>query len=659
MTSAIQYEIVKGTGGASDQIKFTYDIINENGTLTKTSISVEDGGKFTYNGIEYTIDIMLKISTTSTDEGKIKFIVEKKGGNNLNWWEKVVIKCMKPAAEQNITFSLNYITGSVTFDKKGKLNGTTLEPTITVASSETIDDSEIKNYYTISDYKVDFKAVSKEIMYSVTAGYESHEKTANDSCILDGVAAESGKAKFAGIVLTKDIDLKLITSSYPGLTTRISGNDKIINYYYEAGVTAQNLTLFNSATNKGEVKDLKIAGTIFSNKEEHEEEDDDRKTGLFASEISGVLKNLDTYGTISLGRKENIAKLKYWVESTIISDRPYEFMSVNAIKPGLGKTYRQETMNSSNVKIAGSLIGEINATAQDISNYASYSMFNNEYYSNRSQINPTVVNGSGACDVVNYGTIIGANGAYNCAGQTITLFSSQNVTSAHNYGIVKAGDGGNGGVSTSAALTKDSTIDNYAPGSAASGSQKNEGKNNGSVVFYKKDEKNYEFQANDTQPLVSNSGIAGYDGNSSWGGMYLVKNYEKWDRKARVNYKDKNGYQSVRSFTYMYFNSGTQSGKLNSAGVGFLSADKDYVATYVDQYNRLVLETDPNGFGANVQWEIEDYRQNENVLYYAHVTASYATIAGGTTAAIEKNSWIDAYAINQPTNAKCEGFQIS
>ena len=141
--------------------------------------------------------------------------------------------------------------------------------------------------------------------------------------------------------------------------------------------------------------------------------------------------------------------------------------------------------------------------------------------------------------------------------------------------------------------------------------------------------------------------------------MYLVKNYEKWGRKARVNYKDKNGYQSVRSFTYMYFNSGTQSGKLNSAGVGFLSADKDYVATYVDQYNRLVLETDPNGFGANVQWEIEDYRQNENVLYYAHVTASYATLAGGTTAAIEKNSWIDAYAINQPTNAKCEGFQIS
>ena len=645
VTSAIQYEIVKGTGGASDQIKFTYDIINENGTLTKTSISVEDGGKFTYNGIEYTIDIMLKISTTSTDEGKIKFIVEKKGGNNLNWWEKVVIKCMKPAAEQNITFSLNYITGSVTFDKKGKLNGTTLEPTITVASSETIDDSEIKNYYTISDYKVDFKAVSKEIMYSVTAGYESHEKTANDSCILDGVAAESGKAKFAGIVLTKDIDLKLITSSYPGLTTRISGNDKIINYYYEAGVTAQNLTLFNSATKK--VKDLKIAGTIFSNIEEHKKEDVDRKTGIFASEISDEVKNLDTYGTISLGRKENIAKLKYWVESTIISDRPYEFMSVNAIKPGLGKTYRQETMNSSNVKIAGSLIGEINAPAQDISNYASYSMFNNEYYSNRSQINPTVVNGSGACDVVNYGTIIGANGAYNCAGQTITLFSSQNVTSANNYGIVKAGDGGNGGVSTSAALTKDSTIDNYAPGSAASGSQKNEGKNNGSVVFYKKGKENYEFQANDTQPLVSNSGIAGYDGNSSWGGMYLVKNYEKWDKKSYVKKLD-HEFKSIRKFEYIHYNYGISNGKLEQTGVGAKITKQKKVE--VDNYNRLVISTGE----VKVGWGIEGYYSNENVLYYVNITVDY----GADTITIRKGSWIDGYAINQPTNAVCNGFEI-
>ena len=225
--------------------------------------------------------------------------------------------------------------------------------------------------------------------------------------------------------------------------------------------------------------------------------------------------------------------------------------------------------------------------------------------------------------------------------------SSQNVTSAQNYGIVKAGDGGNGGISASAALTKDSTIDNYAPGSAASGSQKNEGKNNGSVVFYKKGEKNYEFQANDTQPLVSNSGIAGYDGNSSWGGMYLVKNYEKWDKKSYVKKLD-HEFKSIRKFEYIHYNYGISNGKLEQTGVGAKITKQKKVE--VDNYNRLVISTGE----VKVGWGIEGYYSNENVLYYVNITVDY----GADTITIRKGSWIDGYAINQPTNAVCNGFEI-
>lgn len=655
VSDSIQYEIVRGADHTKDKIKFTYNTTKEDNTLETHVVEVINGEKFTYNNTEYTVNITLNL-TISNENGKIKFSVEKVDNVDLNWWENISINYLETAAPRRDEFELIYDSKTVEFGKGLNDCG---PDSLAISASITIDDEETENYYIKDNKKATFKAIGQDVTYTVTAQYTSQTQTESGNVTLQGGTSEGGsKVDFKGMVLTNDIDLKSITTPYAGLAIRLSGDNYIINYYFEADASERQLSLIREVS--AEVKHAQIAGTVFSNTEKHTKNDGNyRYTGLFASKISQSIRDIKTYGSISLGRKENIAKLTI-TKHVIKKPGKDEIIAIKALKPEGVTIIVTEEIDTSNCLIKGSLIGEVNANAQKILNFASYSMFNNEYYSLGQQVSPTVINGSGECEVTNYGTVIGANGQYDSVGQTITLISSQNVTSAHNYGIVKAGDGGNGGLTVFAySGNKDSTVDNSPPLSASIGGAKKSGKDAGSVIFYKKDNSSVSLTAEDKAALSSAAGSEGYAGNSSWGGMYLVKNYEKWGRKARVNYKDKNGYQSVRSFTYMYFNSGTQSGKLNSAGVGFLSADKDNVATYVDQYNRLVLETDPNGFGANVHWEIEDYRQNENVLYYAHVTASYATLAGGTTAAIEKDSWIDAYAINQPTNAKCEGFQIS
>ena len=622
VSNSIQYEIVKGTDEVKDKVKFTYNTTKEDNTLETHVVEVVNGETFTYNNVEYKVDIMLKLSPESVND-KMKFKVEMVDDlSELNWWEEVAINYSKPAEAQNITCTLQYYTDEITFTKG--LSGDEPEITISV-SGITIKPGEENNYYTKDENTIKFNAVDKKVTYVITADYTNQAKAEDKTIDLTGgSSAGSNTEKFDGVVLTDDIDLKLIDSSYPGLAVRLSGNNYIVNYLYQLPTNIkQDLVLFNSVTQ--EVKDVQIAGTIYSNRKSHFKNMGNRSTGLFAKSIFKPVKNIKIYGSLTLGRSENFARLT--------------------------------TVDSSNCMIDGSLIGQINGEAKGLFNFASYSMFNNNYNGLDEQIDPTIVNGTGACEISNYGTIIGANGQYNIEGQTIKLISSQNVTSANNYGIVKAGDGGNGGIANFAASeNKDSTRTNPQPKSAIAGGAQNSGAKAGSVILYnKKDNSSVSLTAEDKAALSSAAGSNGYAGNSSWGGLNLNKYYHTKkgsDKTLRVGDGD-NKWQE-KAYTCGSLN--TPGSEVN-IGITFAKGDNsctlkadstmiDVVLHYGD--NHPTFNNNNNGYS------------NNYVLYSDIVLNTFIQTDGDVDwQGIENISRFTCYVFKDMTGAVCNGFAIN
>ena len=295
---------------------------------------------------------------------------------------------------------------------------------------------------------------------------------------------ELGATIATNIVLKKDVDVGYIESSYSnsGFDGKISGDGYIINY------TSENASLFNEVKNF--VKNLSVAGSIIT---------DGTSTtsnyGMLAKTINTGIKNISTYGSIS-------------------------HTTTNAIE-------------------AGGIAYEIKGAAQNLNNFVSYSAFNYAYDGTptTSDGTPTTFNygmmgimwnkgtNNEITNANNYGTIIGFRGKDGADGTSTDKagddgkdgqnvyaisISSQNVTSAQNYGIVKAGDGGNGGRGADGVGGTDSTKKENAP---INGAQNGTGGGKGiagTAYLFNKTEQ-------------ATNGKDGKNGNGCWGGLNLNK----------------------------------------------------------------------------------------------------------------------------------------
>ena len=303
------------------------------------------------------------------------------------------------------------------------------------------------------------------------------------------------------IVLKKDVDVGYIESSYSnsGFDGKISGDGYIINY------TSKNASLFNEVNNF--VKNLSVAGSIIT-----DEKSTTSNYGMLAKTINTGIANISTYGSIS-------------------------HTTTNAIQAG-GIAY----------KIAGA--------AQNLNNFVSYSAFNYSYDGTtgcgmmgvmwNKDTNNEITNAN------NYGTIIGFRGADGAdgtdtnkaggagkKGQNVYAISSQNVSSAHNYGIVKAGDGGNGGRSWDGDGGTDSTtLSGSLTNGKKGGSQQSNAGAAGDIYSYG----TKGIDPNNTNALQSSEGKAGQRGNDGWAGInlygYTFKKHKDnnwsfaWDKKS-------------------------------------------------------------------------------------------------------------------------------
>ena len=117
--------------------------------------------------------------------------------------------------------------------------------------------------------------------------------------------------------------------------------------------------------------------------------------------------------------------------------------------------------------------------------------------------------------------------------------SSQNVSSAHNYGIVKAGDGGNGGRSWDGDGGTDSTtLSGSLTNGKKGGSQQSNAGAAGDIYSYG----TKGIDPNNTNALQSSEGKAGQRGNDGWAGInlygYTFKKHKDnnwsfaWDKKS-------------------------------------------------------------------------------------------------------------------------------
>ena len=286
------------------------------------------------------------------------------------------------------------------------------------------------------------------------------------------------------MILKRDIDVGHINNSYSnsGFGGKISGDGYIINY------TSKNASLFNQVlSNNNFVKDLSVAGSLIT---------DGTSTtsnyGMLAKTISTGIKNISTYGSIS-------------------------HITTRAIK-------------------AGGIAYEINGSAQNLNNFVSYSAFNYAYDGTTECGMMGIMWNKGTDNSIsyanNYGTIIGFRGKDGADGtstdkagddgedgQNVYAISSQNVTSANNYGIVKAGDGGNGGRGFDGVGGSDKT-DGTAPTTGIIGGSEGEQGKPGSAYLASQDD----TLSKCSNALKSEIGKKGKKGNSGWGGLNLSEN---------------------------------------------------------------------------------------------------------------------------------------
>ena len=447
-------------------------------------------------------------------------------------------------------------------------------PTVTLGSiNATADD------YTISENEVTFNAFHDKSVsaktFTVTTGYKEYS---DDSYTASDLS--TGGTDYKGVVLRGDIDLgsidttltlQIATTSNTGL---LVGDGYFVNFYSTSDA------LFSETNNV--IKDLNVAGSVVKADPPSTGEATTASTeelpynGLLSVAISKNLNNVKTYGTISTAK------------------------TTKAIN-------------------AGGVAHAIDS-ASTLTNVSSYTSFSNVNYSaDMAGIAYSLEASSLAGDISNYGTIIGVRGSDGAdagddggKGQdvhAITLsdisgdISASNTVSAniYNYGIVKAGDGGNGRRGTDgsggsdadngyipsqeeAAQNGNGNNNRTRPGSYEQGSAGGQAGAAGIAYLYgtpsdgtSTTNNAVELSASDGTKnsdikLDSNPGIAGGQGNNSWGGLNLSKfgDHRTWGGEG------KSVQDMISNWNLIYTNAGLN----GSSGIATIYGD-----IYFDHYD--------------------------------------------------------------------------
>lgn len=416
--------------------------------------------------------------------------------------------------------------------------------------------------------------------------------------------AEQNVTIATNIVLKKDVDVGYIASSYSnsGFDGKISGDGYIINY------TSKNASLFNQvSSNNNFVKDLSVAGSLITDNSSGD-------YGFIAKTIETVIKNVSTYGSVSV------------------------------------------VYNSSTIKASG-IANEIKANAQYLNNFVSYSAYG--FNSTDDNYGMTGIMWNKGTNEIsnanNYGTIIGFRGkdgadgtdtdkagGNGVKGQNVYAISSQNVPSANNYGIVKAGDGGNGGRGADGVGSGD-TATGETPGVRTS---QGDGGKAGS------EGKAYIAEAKIINGNSGNPGKGGVAGNEAWIGLnfkffhnsfgraykYLGVEKDTWYKSDTVNYRDSANNEQILNFGFKLYITRSK----NSC-----DADGYYIKVSVKNGTIGNFNKD-NVFAGN---------DDLGILYTKVHTNTYTSATGGFYIEVgESKNYFKAYLIQKPISATPSPF---
>ena len=182
--------------------------------------------------------------------------------------------------------------------------------------------------------------------------------------------------------------------------------------------------------------------------------------------------------------------------------------------------------------------------------------------------------------------------------------SSQNVTSANNYGIVKAGDGGNGGRSWDGYGGHDGTTAASTNTNGSVGNSEISKAGSAGIIY------SYDTQVIDpnssTNALKSSEGKAGQRGNDGWAGINLYGYTFKKHKEGIWTF-----YSGKKSPT-LFLNESSQSNSTSDDDNGGVrirnqfTNREDYLPTYTDAFYVLMRAGKKWGQGTNAYFRTPD-----------------------------------------------------
>ena len=542
---------------------------------------------------------------TSNDNGTVTLTYKD---SNLRPNQYVVFNIVTPMEDQEITISLNNnVIDGIFNNVPGYANASTLINTIEY--SYTLDGKE----NTGSDND-DIGPFTEDVDITINATYKSFETGAQTATAQYG---GENKTVYAGIVLTNDINVGDVDVELSLSVNLTSTNNNIVNYT----TTSQN-GFFTSGTLGLFIKNTSFAGTVLA--------PNSGNAGILATSIASSLNDVSTYGTIN-------------------------------------------TVNIGTAVTAGGVAGTLTASLSNVINYASFS--NTQSFHNMSGVAYTI-SGNISNDISNYGTIIGVRGddgtgagAAGFKGQDVyaiaNTISSQNVNSAnvYNYGVVKAGDGGNGrrgadgvgGSDSSATTIRNGSGYNNAPtrGYLHNGDG-GIGGDAGKAYLYGQDDSSIELNegSNSKNVYSVSAGSKGSQGNDGWGGLNLHK-YEEQFGYGSHSFSSET--YTWRGFLLMWQNaSNTRSPIQLTSSLRFgLKSMSSYIE--IDYYNDSMIVYCRDGFGSagDYNGDFVLYDETENILFQGHLNMLYAEAFGSLTVTVYKDTYINCYVTSAYTSATC------
>ena len=417
-----------------------------------------------------------KFIITKNEDGKSIFTYEDA---NLKPNQYILFNVNYKQAEEKITLTLeNNVINDVYANVPAKNNGDLFNNASYTINGQSSTDTTVTSVGPFT-YDAEIK---------VTATYKNKE---SGSQTVEVNFGSEDKTNYLGIVLTKDVNLKNVSSIYSLSINFASKNENIVNF-----ISTTKNGLFESTSDELFIKDVNFAGTVVVSNISN-------NAGILAVSLSSNINNLKTYGTISTASKNDYVK-------------------------------------------SGGVAGIISASLTNISNFTSFSntLYNSDMAGIAGSGTTELKNVSGS--LCNYGTIIGVRGADGASagedgqeGQDVYAISHVNIESnsvnIYNFGIVKAGDGGNGRRGADGQGGTDKT-NGTAPTNGTFGATEGGKKGEAGKAYYFDTNKNT-HTASEQEPYVISGtlrdGLEGlYDGsrgNDGWGGLNLYLNFEKHD----------------------------------------------------------------------------------------------------------------------------------